>query len=315
MAQKLPHLTWLRAFEASARHLSFTSAAAELNLTQAAVSKQVKLLEQFLGEPLFERRPRSLALTKIGAAYLPKVRDGFDRILSGTEEVFGGRLSDALTLRAPVGFAVTWIAPRLRRFTEAYPDCPIRLISSVWDEASNAPRVDMEIRYGTGDWSGLVSDRLTWEVFEPLCAPSLLSNGPPLVHPNDLRHHQLLHVLGYEEGWSTWLRSAGVEGVNPGQGMQFDNSLAVFEFAAAGGGVALGRSSMSGPMLDSGRLIRPFHLPVPLNEAFYLTAPSGRAVHPKAGLLREWLLHEAERAPQRRPSPITPRHPQRMQSL
>lgn len=292
MAHRMPHLTWLRAFEAAARHLSFTNAAAELNLTQAAISKQVKLLEQFLGEPLFERRPRSLTLTKTGAAYLPKIRDGFDRILAGTEEVFGGRLTDALTLRVPVGFAVTWLAPRLRRFTDANPQCPIRLISSVWDEASNAPRVDMEIRYGSGNWSGVSADRLTWEVFEPVCAPALLQAGPPLVHPADLRHHQLLHVLGYEEGWSTWLHKAGVEGVNPGQGMQFDNSLTVFEYAAAGGGVALARSSMSGPMLNGGRLIRPFHLPVPLDEAFYLTAPVGRASHPNAALLQDWLLSE-----------------------
>ncbi len=294
MAQKIPHLTWLRAFEAAARHLSFTSAAEELNLTQAAISKQVKLLEQFLGEPLFERRPRSLALTKIGAAYLPKVRDGFDRIVAGTEEVFGGRLSDALTLRAPVGFSTSWIVPRLRRFIEMFPECPVRLLSSVWDE-QNQPRVDLEVRYGTGDWARLAADRLTWEVFEPLCAPSLLTNGPDLKDPADLRHHRLLHVLGYEEGWSTWLRAAGVEGVNAGQGMQFDTSLTVFEFAAAGGGVALGRSSMSGPFLESGRLVRPFYLPVPLDEAFYLTCSSGGMRHPHIALLRDFLLEEASR--------------------
>lgn len=293
MTQKLPHLTWLRAFEAAARHLSFTSAAQELNLTQAAISKQVKLLEQFLGEDLFERRPRSLALTKSGAAYLPKVRDGFERIMAGTEEVFGGKLTDALTLRAPVGFSVTWIAPRLRRFTERHPDCQLRLISSVWDDRSQAPQVDLDIRYGNGHWPGLKADRLTWEVFEPLCAPNLLSGAAPLRRPEDLSAHRLLHVLGYEEGWATWFRAAGIEEMNAGRGMQFDTSLTVFEFAAAGGGIALARSSMSRPILESGRLVRPFPLPVPLSEAFYLTSATGSPSHPKAGLVRDWLLEEA----------------------
>jgi LysR family glycine cleavage system transcriptional activator len=295
MGQRLPHLLWLRAFEAAARHLSFTQAASELNLTQAAISKQVKLLEHHLGEPLFERRARSLVLTKTGAAYLPKVRDGFARIMAGTEEVFGGRLTDALTLRAPVGFAATWLMPHLNAFTDAYPDRPVHLISSVWDDSSNAARVDMEIRYGRGIWPGHTADRLTWEVFEPLCAPSLLAADTPLADAKDLAAHRLLHVLGYEEGWSTWCQHLGVEEVNPGLGMQFDNSLTAFEFAANGGGVVLGRSSMSSPILAAGRLVRAFEgradlPPVPLKEAFYLTAPSGRKSHPTGALLRDYLL-------------------------
>lgn len=297
MPQKLPHLTWLRAFEAAARHLSFTHAATELNLTQAAISKHIKLLEHHLGEPLFERRPRSLVLTKTGAAYLPKVRDGFDRLIAGTEEVFGGRSSDAMTLRAPVGFSTTWIVPRLLRFVERYPDVPVRLVSSIWDDKTPADRVDLEVRYGNGDWDGVQADRLTWEVFEPLCAPALLNSGPPLKEPADLHHHRLLHVLGYEEGWATWCRAAGVEDLDYGAGMQFDTSITVFEFAASGGGVALARSSMSGPMLESGRLVRPFYLPVPLVEAFFLTRPQGRTPHPNLSLLRDWLLQEAERDP------------------
>ena len=110
MSSKLPPLTWLRAFEASARHLSFTSAAAELGLTQAAVSKQIKLLEHYLHEPLFQRKPRSLVLTKIGAAYLPKVRDSFERLAAGTEEVFGRRRDEVLTVRVAAGFSVNWRA-------------------------------------------------------------------------------------------------------------------------------------------------------------------------------------------------------------
>lgn len=297
MGQRLPHLTWLRAFEASARHLSFTSAAAELYLTQAAISKQVRLLEHYLREPLFERKPRSLVLTKVGAAYLPKVRDAFERLEAGTEEVFGNRRSEVLTVRAPVGLSVNWIAPRLKSFVDAHPDVPVRIVSSVWNDSFDEERFDLDIRYGSGRWPGFRADRLTWEVFEPLCAPALIETGPGLSEPSDLRRHCLLHVMGYEEGWATWLKLAGASGVNAGQGLQFDNSLMVLEFAASGGGVALGRSSMSRPLLDSGRLVKPFDIAAPLKEAFYLIAPADQRDDPDTALFRDWLLAEAEADP------------------
>jgi len=301
MSQKIPHLTWLRAFEASARHLSFTNAAAELNLTQAAISKQVKLLEQYLREPLFERKPRSLVLTKVGAAYLPKIRDGFERLAAGTEEVFGNRRSEVLTVRAPVGYSVAWIAPRMTSFLTDHPDIPIRLVSSVWGEQFDKERFDLDIQYGTGRWPGFRSDRLTWEVLEPLCAPQTLSAGPPLKTPSDLKHHRLLHVMGYEEGWANWLRAARVTDVNAGQGIQCDTSLLVFEIAAKGGGIALGRSSMSGPMLDAGRLLRPFDIAVRLQEAFYLNAPEDGREHPDATIFRDWLLAQSQADPRNQP--------------
>lgn len=295
MRQKIPHLTWLRAFEASARHLSFTHAAVELNLTQAAISKQVKLLEQYLREPLFERKPRSLVLTKIGAAYLPKIRDGFERLASGTEEVFGNRRSEVLTVRAPVGYAVAWLGPRLTGFMTEHPDIPVRLVSSVWGEPFDKERFDLDIIYGTDRINGFRSDRLTWEVMEPLCSPQVLRDGPPLEKPSDLVHHRLLHVLGYEEGWANWLRAAGADSVNAGQGMQFDTSLLVFAIAATGGGIALGRSSMSGPSLESGQLVRPFDFALPLKEAFFLCAPEDDREHPDAKIFREWLLDQVQK--------------------
>ena len=300
MSRKMPNLTWLRAFEASARHLSFTNAAAELHLTQAAVSKQVKLLEQFFGELLFERRARSLVITKVGEAYLPKVRDGFSRLEAGTTEVFGHRLAEVLTVRAAIGFSVGWIAQRLSGYTQAHPDRPLRLVSSVWNENPEQAMVDFDIRYGSGQWPGVVSDRLTWEVLEPLCAPSLLDSDLPLNSPDDLRHHCLLHVMGYEEGWATWIGANGVSDISAGQGLQFDTSIMAMEFAANGGGIALGRSSMATQMLNSGRLVRPFSTPMPIEEAFYLTSPAGGRPHPGAAEFRAWLLAEAEADPENR---------------
>jgi LysR family glycine cleavage system transcriptional activator len=296
--RRLPHLTWLRAFEASARHLSFTNAAQELNLTQAAISKQVKLLEHYLREPLFERKPRSLVLTKVGAAYLPKVRDGFERLAAGTEEVFGLRRSEVLTVRAPVGYSVNWIAPRLQGFFHHHPDIKLRLVSSVWGDQFDNERFDLDIQYGTGHWPGYTADRLTWEVIKPVCAPSLLYGKNAIRKPADLAHHRLLHVLGYEEGWADWLRFAKTNGINSGQGLQFDTSLLAFEFAAHGGGVALARSSMFSIEIERGRLVEPFSIEAPLHEAFHLISPETGRDHPDAQKFREWLLDTANNDPE-----------------
>ena len=294
MKRELPPLTWLRAFEASARHLSFTQAAGELRLTQAAVSKQIKLLEQYLREPLFHRKPRSVMLTKAGEAYLPKVRDAFERLADGTAEVFGGKRSESLSIRVASGFAVNWLAPRIKRFFSRHPQTAVRILLSVWNEPFDPDTVDLDIAYGTEGWQDCIADRLTWETLAPVCSPGLLEGRHPLGKPDDLRHHTLLHVLGYEEGWAMWLRDAGVTDVNPGSGYQFDTSLMTFAVAAEGAGVALGRTSMVTRELELGRLVKPLRLELPIEEAFYLLSPQRGGIHPDAGKFRDWLLEEAE---------------------
>lgn len=290
MIRDLPPLTWLRAFEASARSLSFTHAAGELHLTQAAISKHVKSLESHLRQPLFLRRPRGLELTKSGAAYLPKVQDALERLSIGTREVFGQRRSSVLTLRCAVSFAALWLAPRLPDYLDRHPSKTIRLISSVWNESAAAEDFDLDIQYGTGNWPGFNSHRLTRETITPLCAPGL-----GLTAPKDLHRQRLLHVLGYHEGWGIWLKAAGVGAEDAGPGLHLDTSLTAFELAAQGGGVALGRSSLTGPALASGRLIAPFALRVPIEEAFHLMEPAGSPRHPDAPLFAEWLLERAGR--------------------
>jgi LysR family glycine cleavage system transcriptional activator len=291
MGHQMPPLPWLRAFEASARHLSFTNAAVELNLTQAAISKQVKLLEHFLRERLFERLPRSLTLTKAGAAYLPKVNDAFERLAAGTQEVFGNRRNAMLTVRAPVGWAVNWIAERLPSFFEEYPKVPVRIISSVWSEDAETEKYDLDIRYGSGKWPGIVAQRVTWERLDPLCTPEIAAR---IGSPDDLAKERLLHVLGYKEGWATWLAAAGATKVNSGAGEQFDSSLMAYEVAANGGGIALGRSSMSAKEIKSGRLVRPFVLSVPVQEAFFILTPEDGLNHPDATIFKDWLVAKAE---------------------
>lgn len=292
MSRKLPPLNWLRAFEASARSLSFTQAAIELNLTQAAISKQVKLLELYLREQLFIRNPRSLELTKTGEAYLPKVRDCFDRLAAGTNEVFGRRRSEILTIRCMVGFSINWLAPRLPGFMARHPELTIRVISSVWGDEFDKEQFDFDIRYGVGKWPGLIAERLTWETVTPVCSPALLEGEAPLRVPSDLKYHPLLHVLGYEEGWGLWLNAAGVGDIDAGRGLHFDTSLMAFEVAAKGAGIALGRSSMADKEIEAGRLVAPFELKLPIDEAFHLLMPVEGTAHPDAHLFRDWLLEE-----------------------
>jgi LysR family transcriptional regulator, glycine cleavage system transcriptional activator len=292
MTHQMPPLPWLRAFEAAARHLSFTHAAAELNLTQAAISKQVKLLEHYLREPLFERLPRSLTLTRAGAAYLPKVADAFDRLSIGTVEVFGGHRKGILTVRVSVGFAITWLATRLPRFLAAQPRVQVRVVSSVWAEEYDAETFDLDIRYGFGNWPGFRADRITRERLVPLCPPALAAR---LQSPDDLAGERLLHVLGYQEGWATWLAAAGAGRVDPGTGLWFDTTAMAVEVAAQGGGVALTRSSMIERELASGRLVKPFALELPVDEGFFLVAPEKGSRHPDAALFRDWVLAESLR--------------------
>lgn len=292
MQPDLPPLGWLRAFEAAARHLSFTDAAGELNLTQAAISKQVKSLELHLREQLFIRGPRSLKLTKMGEAYLPKVHDAFERLAIGTREVFGRRRTKELTLRCAVSFAVNWLAPRLPEFLDRYPTTSIRMISSVWTDAFDADVFDLDIQYGTGTWNGVRSHRLTWETITPLCSPALIEKFP-LNRPEDLKSHRLLHVLGYQEGWGIWLNAAGAKTVDPGQGLQLDTTLTAFELAAQGSGVAMGRLSLAERERASRRLVAPFELEVPINEAFYLLEPLDQEPHPDASSFVQWLVEGA----------------------
>lgn len=292
MAVDLPPLTWLRAFEASARTLSFTNAGTELHITQAAVSKHIKSLENHLRQPLFIRRPRGLELTKSGAAYLPKVQDALERLSIGTREVFGQRRSSALTVRCAVSFAVNWLAPRLRDYLDNHPGKTIRLLSSVWNDTAETDDFDLDIQYGTGRWSGFNSHRLTWETITPLCAPDLPTRVA-LITPADLHRHRLLHVLGYHEGWGIWLKAAGAHQIDAGSGLHLDTSLSAFELAAHGGGIALGRKSLASHALASGRLIAPFDLAVPIDEAFHLIQPAGNSLHPDAQGFVDWLLSAA----------------------
>ena len=295
MKKRLPPLNWLRAFEASARHLNFTQAAAELSLTQAAISQQVKGLESQLGASLFKRLPRGLELTEAGQAYMPVIHDSIERLAAATDELFGQGRKRPITVRANLVFFTTWLAPRLGRFRAAHPEIGLQFTSNIWlDERGK--EADMEIRYGKGNWAGLRSVQLTHDELFPVCSPQLLSGNPPPTSPSELNADTMLHVIGYEEGWGCWLNKAGFPQVDASQGMQFDTLITALEMAARGHGLALGRSSLVAEMLADGRLIAPFEQRFPASETFHLSSPSHRYLSAQAETFWAWLVAEAQDA-------------------
>lgn len=296
LSRRLPPLGWLRAFEAAARHGSFVAAADELGVTPSAISQQVRSLEQHLGRLLFHRLPRGLRLAEGGQSYLPLLSNILERLAAGTEEIFGRRAGGRLVIRATVAFAALWLAPRLARFRAAHPGIELRLTSSIWSAEFPDPGIDLEIRFGTGDWPGLAAERLTWDHVFPVCSAALAAGPPRLAQPRELTRHTLLHTIGFREGWPQWLEAAGAGGrVDPHAGPEFDTAVMAIDLALRGAGVAMGRSCFVDHLLRSGRLVAPFRLRLATEEAFYLAAPAGQADTEAARAFRGWLRRETAR--------------------
>jgi LysR family glycine cleavage system transcriptional activator len=226
MARNLPPLNSLRAFEAAARHLSFTKAAEELHVTPAAISHQIKALEEQLGVPLFRRLTRALRLTEAGQAALPPMRDGFDRLADAVDLLRAHEESGAITVSLDPSFAAKWLVPRLDRFRAAHPDLDLRLDAT--DKLADFQRdnVDLAIRYGGGNYPGLEVERLLSEEIFPVCSPKLLEGSAPLAQPGDLRHHTLIHLEWDSEDvtaptWRMWLLAAGIHDIDFTRGPVF----------------------------------------------------------------------------------------------
>ena len=294
MVRRLPPLNALRAYEAAARHLSFTKAAQELNVTQAAISHQVKALEERLGVTLFRRMNRALLLTDEGQSYLPAVREAFDMIDAATARLLAHERTGALVVSCMPSFGAAWLVRRLGHFRAAHPDIDVRLDPSVPLVDFGREDVDIAIRYGSGDWPGLAVDRLMTEDVVPVCSPEVLAGEHPLDTPDDLRHHTLLHDEGQAD-WRNWLLAAGVEGVDPSRGVTYTDSSMVVQAAVAGQGVALARSALAADDLAAGRLVRAFDIRLPVEYAYYVVYPEAYAERPKVMAFRDWLLAEAAR--------------------
>lgn len=299
MHMAMPSLNSLRAFEAAARHLSYTRAAEELNVTTAAISHQIKALEEYLDITLVTRNGRGIALTEAGRACLPALSDGFSRLAEAVDVIRSRTGSGPLTIRATSSFASKWLVPRLDRFTAPHPEIDVRVSASRRPVDFSHEDVDISIVYGDGKRKDLYLDLLMRNEVFPVCAPKLLDGAHPLREPADLRHHVLLHHDSPNPDdtapdWASWLRAAGVADRVPVRGPHFDRAALVIDECLAGHGIGLARSSLVADDLRAGRLVRPFSLGIPVEFAYYLVMPSYKVRLPKVAAFREWILAEAK---------------------
>ena len=270
MNKKLPPLKALRAFEASARHLSLSKAADELFVSAGAVSQQVKLLEDFLGQSLFVRGHRQITLTEAGKQLIPGVTAAFDQIMLSVDKVVGNQRQKPLTISAAPSFAARWLVPRLLGFSQKHPDIDVRIDTSSTLSDLVHSDIDVGIRFGSGQYPGLHTDFLSCQEVFPVCSPKMIREDAPLECPDDLRHYQLLHydyaqpVTSWPD-WHMWMAAAGVDHVDTQRGLRFVEVNLLIDATIQGQGVALAGSISVESALETGELIRPFEMAIPLD--------------------------------------------------
>ena len=295
MSALLPSLNGLRAFEAAARHLSFTRAADELNVTQTAISHQIRRLEEQLGIRLFERRNRALALTREAQDYLPSVRTAFEDLRRATARLRRPERDGMLTVSTTASLAAKWLVTRVAAFQDANPGIEVRITTSSHLVDFRREDVDMAVRYGRGHWPGLRAHWLMAEDIFPVCSPTLLTGDKPLCRPEDLAHHTLLHATASREDWQLWLTAAGLPvAIATRRGLSFDQSFMTVQAAVEGLGIALGRTRFVEADIAAGRLVVPFDVVLPADAGFYIVAPEETADNPRIALFREWLIGSVE---------------------
>ena len=293
MSPRLPPLNALVVFEAAARHLSFTRAADSLHVTQAAVSHQIKALEDWLGAALFHRlgRGHGLVLTEAGRQYLPRIRAAFDIIRESTAAIDTAH-KQVLNVKTLDSFGYCWLVPRLNRYSRRFPDVDVRILTTdIEGDALGKGVVDLDIRYGDGDWADVEAVRLLTETIFPVCSPQIVTVTKPLRTPEDLRHHTLLHDVMVTD-WRAWLEAAGVTGIDGERGPGFNHSHLVTQAAISGAGVALGRSALVFDAVRLGQLIKPFSLSLPSRYAYFVVCSRGATRDPVVASFRDWLISE-----------------------
>lgn len=296
------YLNALKAFEAAARHQSFSGAAAELNVTAAAVGQQVRSLESWLGIALFDRigsGAARLVLTQAAREALPDIQEGFARLNLGLARLRDKTDLAELTVGVSPAFAAKWLLPRLEHFRHAHPELNVYLNTNWRIVDFSADQIDIGVRYGVGTWPGLTALHLMRESLFPVCSPSfpLLENGE--LTSDALSQATLLHdvtAIPDFPGWQHWLTEFGYDNVHADGGLRINNSAAVLQAAIDGQGVALARSVMAYDDLAAGRLIKPFGEQCStLKQAYYIVFRPDSVTRPKVEIFRDWLLAEAAR--------------------
>ncbi|HEX7030222.1 MAG TPA: transcriptional regulator GcvA [Gammaproteobacteria bacterium] len=288
----LPPLNALRAFDAAARHLSLTRAAAELHVTHGAVSRQIKELEGFLGRTLFHRRPRGLELTSEGRLLAFTAGKVFEDLREAVLALRDVRQPGVITVSTVPSLAARWLVPRIAAFQAKCPDYEVRVGTSHQLVDFRRDGVDLALRYGRGGWRGVYSERLFAPREFPVCAPSLLEGARPLRKPDDLAHFPLIHDMGFGN-WAQWLAAAGAKNVVAPRGLVLQDMNVVLQAAIEGQGVALASPALVHADLRAGRLVRPFTVDIPVELSFYIVCEPGREISPELAPFLDWLREEA----------------------
>ena len=294
---KRPNLNALRTFEAAARKLSFSIAAEELNITQAAVSQQIRKLETFLGSELFIRNHRQLSLSAVGQAYFRTVQEAIDRLDTVTDQLFPERSNQIVTIRCTSSIATLWLAPNIGAFHREHPeiDLRIRTLDSE-NSADKIPNVDLEIFVTGKDVGDPNTSPLLTSTITPVASPRLLAEAEPLKNPGDIQSFELIHVLGYEDDWHRWFRHFGLKDVAVPRGLAVDGSLIALEAAVRGDGVVLGRRPFVDQHLRSGQLVEVFGAPYSLTAKYYLRQPRTSGDQRSKQRVATWLKQLCEHA-------------------
>jgi len=285
-------LTALRSFESAGRLLSFSAAAGELFVTQAAISRQIRELETLLGTKLFHRHHRAVTLTEPGARLLARLSESFDAIADAMDEAQAAPVISEIVVSAEPGFAACWLVPRLARFRALRPDIEVEVLADPHVIEFRASRVDLAVRYDPqgADWPRVDAEALMPSRATPVLAPSLLAAGPPIRVPADLLKHTLLHD-DEREGWNDWLTAAGVEGPPPARGPVFNDHALVIQTAIRGQGIALGDVALVAEDVAAGRLIAPFPLRIDTG-GYWIVAPDLADLGPAALAFKDWMKAE-----------------------
>ncbi len=300
MNRKLPPLKALRAFEATARHLSFTKAADELHVTPAAIGHQVRALEDYFDQKLLIRSTRKVELTDVARWVLPMVSQGFDLLAEAGDRLTAPEISTALNLTVEPGFAARWLVQHLESFQRRHSEWDVRLSAGYDLVDLGERRFDLGIRFGDGHYPGFTVHRLGLEEVFPVCSLALVEEPKPIREPDDLRQHTLLHedwIMANEQvwpSWKMWLKANGADRVDPNRGPHFSNSALAIQAAIGGQGVALSSTAMVADDLAAGRLVRPFgdQFKTQLDTGYFLIYLPEVQHEPKIVAFRDWLMEE-----------------------
>lgn len=293
MPRRLPPLTSLRAFEAAGRHLSFTRAAAEMTVTQAAISHQVKALEEHLDVPLFHRMPRRLELTEAGVLLLPVVSAAFDSISTSVADLLEQSANTELTIRLAPSFAAKWLSPRLEAFRKLHPNIALSFTHSNSAVDFSRESISLAVTYGNGKWPNVESAAVLSLDFFPVCSPEFLVGEHPLTTPENLVHYTLLHDANYEN-WSAWISLAGLSDIDAKRGTIMDDTNVITRAAIDGLGVALGSNSFVQEHLESGKLVSPFGPELHDGNAYYVVCPPAHLERAEVRAFWDWLVDYSE---------------------